>query len=419
MDLHYLIENQAQFIKEFTAELTEGDARHIRYEINWLVTKAAHNKWNTFEDAYVERISEKQYSDITKRNKKYYFNCIHRKLYPNSVFMQRIHHNYEDPADMFRNSKGYQELNSAYRDLLENYICLAKKEGKKKDTIFVHCSLTAGFLRYLQRKGASSLCAATEKSIMSFFYADNRYEQQIRSYSYKEKLAVVFKTCSMVEKYGNDCNRILYMIPSFKYVRKNVEYLTGSEIEAIRNAIDLDKFSLMERAVMMLLLYTGMRSCDVAAIKLCDIDWESETLNIIQQKTAEPLEIVMLPAVGNAIFEYLCKMRLTSLSGYLFPRKDTNTDHISAVSVRIIARKAYKLAGLRQSKGERKGTHLFRHHAATRMLESGVDRSVISRALGHTDPDSLLTYLHADFKHLSEFGLSLSAYPVPEEVWNI
>ncbi|HJC56830.1 MAG TPA: site-specific integrase [Candidatus Eisenbergiella intestinipullorum] len=103
---------------------------------------------------------------------------------------------------------------------------------------------------------------------MSFFYADGRYEKPIRSYSYKEKLTVVFKTCMATDRYGAGCRHILNRIPAFRYVRKNVAYLTGDEIRAIRNSIDSDKFSLLERAVMMLLLYTGMRSCDVAASRI-------------------------------------------------------------------------------------------------------------------------------------------------------
>ena len=260
---------------------------------------------------------------------------------------------------------------------------------------------------------------ADEKAVMSFFYADSRYERQIRSYSYKEKLAVVFKTCMAVDRYGADCRRILNMIPAFGYVRKNVAYLTEEETKAIRGSIDSDEFSLLERAVMMLLLYTGMRSCDVAAIRLRDIDWEAETINIVQQKTAEPLAVAMLPAVGNAVFEYLRWGFPAPSSGYLFGGEDSREGHISAKNIRTIAYKAYRLAGIRQNKGERKGTHLFRHHAATRMLENGVQRPVISRALGHTDPASLETYLHADFKHLREFALSLELYPVPEEAWSI
>ena len=372
MDLQNLKENMEQILKELSEELKEGDPRHVRYEINWLLAKSAGNSWDTFEDAYRERIS-----------------------------------------------KGYRELNQSYRDLLNAYIALAKKSGKKRDTIFTHCNLAAGLLRHFQEKGINNLEEVTEETVISFFYADDQYEQQIRSYSYKEKLAVVFKTCTVIEKYSADCQRILHMLPSFRYVRKNVEYLTISEAEAIRDSIDSEQLSPRDRAIMVLLIYTGMRSCDVASIRLCDINWKSEIINIVQQKTSEPLEIPMLPVVGNAVFEYLCDKHFVTHSEYLFYEADAYEKHISARTVRNVADKVYRLAGIRQDKGDHKGTHLFRHHAATRMLENGVQRAVISKALGHTNPDSLVPYLHADFKHLGEFALSLETYPVPEEVWDI
>ena len=419
MDLRNLEENREQIIKEFSEELNIGDARHIRYEINWLLSKAGNNSWDTFEDAYRERISEKHYSDTTKSNKKYYFRCICKKLYPGSAFVPRTYCHCEDPADMIKLSKGYQELDQEYRDLLDSYVVLAKKAGKKRDTIFTHCNLTAGLLRHLQEKGVYHLGEATEDDVMSFFYADSRYERQIRSYSYKEKLAVVFKACTVIKKYSAGCRHILPMIPSFGYVRKNAAYLTASETDAIRDSIDLGQFTSRDRAIMMLLLYTGMRSCDVASIKLRDIDWEGETISIVQQKTAEPLVTAMLPAVGNALFEYLCDGHPVSSSDYLFHETAAPERHISAKAVRTVANKAYRLAGIRQNKGAHKGTHLFRHHAATKMLENGVQRSIISRTLGHTDPDSLAPYLHTDFKHLSEFALNPADYPISEGVWDI
>lgn len=418
MDLQNLAEDRDRLIKEFSEELNSGDARHIRYEIDWLLSKANDNSWSALEDAYRERISERHYSDITKSNKKYYFRCICRKLYPGSVFVPRIYCHCKDPGDMLKISKGYAELNQGYRNLLDTYVGLAKRAGKKRDTIFTHCNLTAGLLRHLQENGTGNLAEATEDAVLTFFYADSLYEEQLRSYSYKEKLVVVLKTCMSVKEYHAGCRHVLNLIPAFGYVRKNVEYLTASEAEAIRDSIDSKQFSPRDRAIIMLLLYTGMRSCDVASIRLCDIDWKSETISIVQQKTAEALVIAMLPAVGNAIFEYL-RSSYSASSGYLFYKEGDCMEHISARTVRTVANKAYRLAGIRQNKGDHKGTHLFRHHAATRMLENGVQRPVISRTLGHTDPASLAPYLHTDFKHLGELALSLAAYPVPEEVWNI
>lgn len=417
MDLKHLKENRERIIKEFEAERDPGDARHIRYEIDWILAKTGKNSWDTFEDAYNERISEKDYSETTKNNKRYYFRCIYRKLYPGAMPIPPVYCHHEDPADMLRLSKGYRMLSPGYQRLLETYADLSKKAGKKRDTIFTHCSLASGFLRHLQEKGISELEKASDEAVLSFFYADRLYEHQIRSYSYKEKLAVVFRTCMADPEHSAGCSCVLGMIPSFRYVRKNVEYLTEQEAEALREGIESERLSPRDRAIMMLLLYTGMRSCDVASIKHSDINWENETIAVIQQKTAEPLEAAMLPAVGNAVFEYIRSMADAHPGGYLFQEPQDPGTHISAVKVRSVARKVYKLAGIRQGKGEHKGTHLFRHRAATKMLENGVGRAVISRTLGHTNPDSLAPYLHADFQHLGEFALDISGYPVPEEVF--
>ena len=74
-------------------------------------------------------------------------------------------------------------------------------------------------------------------------------------------------------------------------------------------------------------------------------------------------------------------------------------------------------SGVRQTPGDRKGSHIFRHHAATSMLENGIQMPVISKVLGHTATDSLNSYLHADFVHLKECSISIEKYPVSGEVF--
>ena len=214
MDLQKLVENKDKILKEISEELNCEDVRRIRYEINWLLSNVD-NSWTTFEDAYMERISEKDYSIKTKNNKKYHFRCICRKLYPDSTFLSRTYYKPREPKDIFKNFKGYEELNQDYQELLDTYVALAKKTGKKDETIFIHCSLTTVLLRHLQKHEVDNLEDATENNVLSFFYIDNQYKQQIRSYSYKEKLVVVFKTCMVIEKYRVGCRHILNMIPSF------------------------------------------------------------------------------------------------------------------------------------------------------------------------------------------------------------
>lgn len=77
-----------------------------------------------------------------------------------------------------------------------------------------------------------------------------------------------------------------------------------------------------------------------------------------------------------------------------------------------------KKADIRNLHGDTKGFHLFRHHVATSLLGSEVETAVISRTLGHSSPESLDTYLDADFIHLKECALSIRCFPVKKEVFN-
>ena len=74
-------------------------------------------------------------------------------------------------------------------------------------------------------------------------------------------------------------------------------------------------------------------------------------------------------------------------------------------------------AGIRQSKGDRKGFRIFRHHLATTLLSNGVSQAVISDTLGHAAPKSVEAYLSADFVHLKEYALSTACFPVSEGVF--
>jgi len=63
--------------------------------------------------------------------------------------------------------------------------------------------------------------------------------------------------------------------------------------------------------------------------------------------------------------------------------------------------------------------HMLRHRLATKLLENGIARPVISSIIGQTSPGSLDDYLSADFVHLKECAISIERYPVRREVFGI
>jgi len=84
-----------------------------------------------------------------------------------------------------------------------------------------------------------------------------------------------------------------------------------------------------------------------------------------------------------------------------------------------ICEKIYAAAGVRRNSGERRGSHIFRHHLATHLAGKGFAQPVISSTLGHSEPQSLSYYLSADIVHLRELALSIEDFPVCEEVFRI
>ena len=65
--------------------------------------------------------------------------------------------------------------------------------------------------------------------------------------------------------------------------------------------------TLRNRAIGMLLFFTGMRSSDIAALTFSDIDWVKEEIRIFQKKTGNEL-VLPLPltaSIGNALYDYI------------------------------------------------------------------------------------------------------------------
>ena len=211
------------------------------------------------------------------------------------------------------------------------------------------------------------------------------------------------------------------LLPLLREIRKNIQYLTKEEVQEIRDTIDSSssRLSKRDRAIGMLLLNTGIRGCDIAALEMNSINWTAEKIWIVQQKTEIPLELPLMPIVGNAIYDYVTTERPDSDRSFLFLSETRPFTPLASRSIGSIVAKILRMVGIRQDKGARKGTHIFRHYIASFLMGNGIPQPIISRTLGHTSPDSLEPYLRADFVHLKECALSIEKFSVAEDVFTL
>lgn len=380
--------------------------RCVSKEIENILENARTNQWETYRDIY-HMYEHQGLSKDVLRSKRHILRML-KRYDVNGAFPDRLRRSYAFESD------SYVCLPDEFKSLVEFYRTYERERGKKETTIYHEALNTVSFLRFLQQRGCHCLDDVTEKDVLAFFFPGDGALS--RGCSYKKNLSAVFKAGLFWK--DAPCSRILSFLPQLRESRKTIQYLTDEEAEKIRHALqDMgNPLSLRDRAVGILLLYTGLRGCDIAGMRIDFIDWDKELMRFPQQKTGVFIELPLSHAVGNAIFDYMDSERPRCADRHVFLSEVQPYRRLASQSVANIALHVYKAAGVRQNPGDRKGTHIFRHRAASHMLESGIPQPVISRILGHAAPDSLEPYLMADFRHLKECSLDVGQFPVPEEV---
>ena len=406
MDLSNLKQNHTRLISYMEdAGYSKSYIHNVRTEVNRILRHEKGNPWSSYLDIYCDykSSSPSKQSLICKATLiGMLANFDIEGLYPNG---RRRHSLWERNA--------YSQLLPAFKELVDHYENAADTLKITKNTLKGYISAMSNFLYALQGMGCNCLSDVSEKHILQFFAGDNN-NLPYKSAGHKN---IILKTLKLCSHYSNDCIRIASFFPPLHKRRKNIQYITSNEITLLRDCADNGHIPLRDKAILFLLLYTGIRGCDIAGLTLNSIVWRSDRFHVLQQKTAVPLELPLSPIVGNAIFDYITVERPDKNDEHIFLSKRKPHFPLTAEGIGSVINGIMKKANIRQNPDDRKGTHIFRHHAATSMLEKGVSRPVITQALGHTTPDSLDTYLYADFVHLKECSIGIEEYPVGEGVF--
>lgn len=380
----------------------------IYREIKRILAEADSRGWGSYNDVYLE-YTRKSGSPSYLRDKRAQLGLIEHfdiyGLYPNGQRRQEI-----VPRGK------YHLLVADFKSVIDYYCIAENKRGKKESTIYVESSNAATFLFEMQQRGFDTLEKITEEAVLAVFLTPEGSLR--RSCSYKKNIAAVLKAC--MPQAPETFTRILAFLPALRERRKNIQYLLPEEISRLKQLLadDGSPISYRDRAVGVLALYTGLRCCDIAGLTVASIDWENDLIQISQQKTAVPIELPLTATVGNAIYDYMSLERPVTGCEYIFVSEHRPYRRMQSSSLGNISSKIMVAADIRQSDGDRRGFHIFRHHLSTELLGNKVPRPVISRILGHESPDSLDSYLGADFRHLKECAISIERFRMPEVLCN-
>lgn len=376
----------------------------LKREIRRILHQARLEGWKTYTDTYLAYVATSN-SVSYLRAKRTAIGAIEqfeiRSLFPNRCRRHQI-----------LRISNYDLLPQEFKSVIDQY--RGAEKIKKEATVYTESHNATTFLLQLHQKGMDSLNKITESAVLEIFLQNGRL---CKSCSYKKNVAAVLKTCIPFFP-QNTCARILTYMPDLNQKRQNIQYLTQEEVSKLKAVLTDLKSTLVlrDKAIGLLALYTGLRSCDIAGLTLADIDWVGDLIRIRQQKTDIPIEIPLRATIGNALYDYLKLERPQSGHPEVFLTNVAPYTKLQSKSLSNVAKKIMKVAGIRTKGGDRKGFHIFRHHLATTLLRNDVPQPVISRILGHIKVSSLHTYLSADFLHLKECALSIACFPLGKEV---
>lgn len=379
----------------------ESYVSHIIAEFNWLLQNG-----KEFED-YQEALNERLKETST-------LYAVHRRSF--FGMFQKFEENGELPDGSNNNPlsirDAYRKLLPVFKSFVDEYVSSINNGVLQKETVYSRKCTLSRFLLSLQEQGCGNLEDIEQKHILKVFQLDEN--DPFKNHSKMRELLYIFS--SVHSESEEEARRIALLIPPAKKTRKNIQYLNDEEIESIHNVLfdETNGLFLRDRAIGKILFYTGMRASDVAGLKFSDIDWEKDCIRLIQKKTSAVLSLPLPPIVGNAICDYIVKERPKSEEKHIFLTRGKYPHRMDGQDLIHISGTIYKKAGIRQQKGSRKGTHIFRHRLAAHLAGANISHAVISDTLGHTNPISVEAYLSADIVNLRKCALSIEEFPVKE-----
>ena len=280
----------------------------IRSNIFWIL-KNESSSWQSYQDAYHDRIRTTE-SEYSKRELRVIFCTIQQFDYCGELPNRRRRKN-----PLIRRDS-YHRLVPEFREVIDFFKVSDHLHSLKERTIYSITSKASSFLHAMQLRGITRLECISERDVLSFFLDEKGNVS--KSAGYKQQIATVFKIATAWKE--KECSSILAYLPALRQRRKNIQFLTSDELEAIRKVLhdESSVLSLRDRAFLKLMFYTGMRASDIVSMKLSSINWKTEETHISQQKTGQPLLLPLTVTVGNAIWDYLSQERPQSSDDHLF-----------------------------------------------------------------------------------------------------
>ena len=266
--------------------------------------------------------------------------------------------------------------------ILKRYVIDSLVADRKESTVKAY----VGAVKELFRETGKHYSQMTSQDITDFL-AIKQHRDKI-SQNYKSTLYRYF-SAFFGWAYDNEHikSNIMSKVPHVKQTQKKKERLTDEEIEDIRDACQ----TLKEKALVELLLSTGMRVGEVSALNLSDLELQQKRVSIYGEKTNRYRTGMLTTKAVKALRQYINSREYCTDALFICDRKPYN--RLQNGSIEKIVKDIAKRAGITRIPVT---VHVYRKTFASIMYKKTKDVLMVSKLLGHAKTDMTVQYYLID-----------------------
>jgi site-specific recombinase XerD len=287
---------------------------------------------------------------------------------------------------------------------------LGRVRGLAASTIVQHEGAASAFLSFLGYEGDGYLHDLRASRIEDFV---RRTSERISRESLQHTVAHLRSFLRFLEARGEVPWGLQATIDTPRVYRgeRLPRSLRWETVTAFLAAIDRSTpMGRRDYAMFLLIATYGLRTSEVAALRLDDVEWRARRLRVRRPKIETPLVLPLTDAVGAALLDYLRHARPRLAFRELFLR------------VRAPARPLERTGVTEAFQGWTRrsrlpipyhGPHCLRHSLAVHLLRQGASLKAIGDLLGHRGAESTCVYLRLHVEDLRDAALDLPAEARP------
>lgn len=293
-----------------------------------------------------------------------------------------------------------EKLKAEYR------VFLCRQKGLSERTIYRCCTFVDRFLNFKFGESPDDLSKITGHDITNFLLQLTGSKQPFRDKTVASIMRSFFRFLFQSEKIKFN---LALGIPnvSQKYARRIPYHLTPDQVEELLAAVRTQSDSKSRKrdyAMVLLMARFGLRSPEVIAIQLDDIDWRKGEI-CIRGKGGYHDKVPLLQDIGDAVADYIMNERKSEFRYLFVALRSPHKPFKDAQILNTILKQALNKTSIPRPK-QYTVSHILRHSLATNLVQQGASLEEISNTLRHRSRQTTLLYARQDINGLRTIAQS-------------